>query len=105
MNGNEIVEDVPHFGRSCMSKSEENMTKVMAVMRNDRRFTVTMISNKLNLSHQTAQDILTKELGMRTQTLHHDYTPSRSRHTRLISIHMTSYFSRNSNSTSKIVIL
>jgi orotate phosphoribosyltransferase-like protein len=47
-----------------MSKTEENMTKVGALVRSDQHLTVTVISSELNLNHQTVHYILTEELGM-----------------------------------------
>jgi hypothetical protein len=38
-DGREIVEDEPHSARPCTSKTDENVTKVRAVMRSDRRLT------------------------------------------------------------------
>ena len=64
MDGCESVEDEPHCRRPCMSKTDENVTKVRAVLRSDRCLTIRMISSELNLNHQTVHDILTEELGM-----------------------------------------
>ena len=58
------VEDEPLSGSPCTSKTDENVTKVRAVVRSDRRLTVRMIGSELNLNHQTDHDILTEELGM-----------------------------------------
>jgi hypothetical protein len=44
------VEGEPRSGRPCMSKTEENVTKVGAVVRSDQRLTVRMIGNDLNLN-------------------------------------------------------
>jgi hypothetical protein len=49
-----------------MSKTEENVSNVRALVKYDRRLTVRMISSALNLNHQTIYDIMTEELGMRT---------------------------------------
>jgi len=64
LDGCESVEDEPLSGRPCMSKTNENVTKVRALVRSDRHLTVRMISSELNLNHQTEHDILTEELGM-----------------------------------------
>jgi len=64
LNGCESVEDQPHSGRPCTSKSDENMTKEKPLMRSDRWLTVRMIGSELNLNHQTIYNILTEELGM-----------------------------------------
>jgi hypothetical protein len=65
-HGRESVEDEPRSERPCMSKTEENVTKVMAFMRFDQRLTVRIIGSELNLNHRTVHDILTEELGMQT---------------------------------------
>ena len=65
LDGRESVADRPRSGRPCTSKTDENVTKMRALMRYDQCLTVRMIGNKLNLNHQTIQDILTEELGMR----------------------------------------
>ena len=64
LNGRERVEDEPRSGRPYMSQTEENVTKVRALVRSDRRLMVRIIGSKLNLNHQTVHDILTEELGM-----------------------------------------
>ena len=58
------VEDEPNSGRPCTSKTDENVTKVRALVRSDRSLTVRMIGSEFNLNHQTVHDILTEELGM-----------------------------------------
>jgi hypothetical protein len=66
LDGRENVEDKPRSGRTCKSKTEENLTKVRAVVRSDRRLTVRLFGSELNLNHQIVQDILTEELSMQT---------------------------------------
>jgi hypothetical protein len=66
LDGCVIMEDEPHSGRPCTSKTEENVTNVRTLMKSDRHLTVTMISSELNLNHQTVHDIFTEELGMQT---------------------------------------
>jgi hypothetical protein len=60
------VEDEPRSGRPCTSKTDENMTKLRALMRCDRRLTARMIASELNLNHQSIHNILTEKLSMRT---------------------------------------
>jgi len=43
LDGHEIVEDEPRSGRPCTSKTDENMTKVRALVRSDRRLTVRIL--------------------------------------------------------------
>jgi hypothetical protein len=64
LDGCESVEDAPHYGRPCTSKTDKNVTKVRALMRSDWRLTVRMIRGELNLNHQTVHKILTEKLGM-----------------------------------------
>ena len=64
VNGRENGEDEPRSERPCTSKTDENVTKVRAIVRSDRRLTVRMIGSELNLNHQTVHDILTEELVM-----------------------------------------
>jgi hypothetical protein len=123
--GREVVVDEPRSGRTCTSKTEENMTKVRVFVRSDRRLTVRMIDNYLNLNLQTVHDFLTEEIDMRTLgfcirtmcyfTLPHPWKKFdqtfmvfqwfRSLNTSLIWVRVTSSFSWNSNYTSKFVIL
>jgi len=58
------VEDEPRSGRTCTSKTEENVNKVRDLVGSDRRLTVRMISSVLNLNRQTVHEIFTFELGM-----------------------------------------
>jgi hypothetical protein len=60
------MEEEPRSGRPCTSKTEENVTNVTALVKYDRRLTVTLIGSELNLNHQIVYDILTEELGMHT---------------------------------------
>jgi hypothetical protein len=43
LDGRESVEDEPHSGRHCTSKTDENVTKVRGLVMSDRRLTVRMI--------------------------------------------------------------
>ena len=56
LDGCECVEDEPHCGRTCVSKTDENVTKAKDLVRSDRRLTVRMISSVLNLNRQTVHD-------------------------------------------------
>ena len=57
-DGRESVEDKPCCGRTCTSRTDENVTKVRDLVRSYRCLTVRMISSVLNLNHQTIQEIL-----------------------------------------------
>jgi hypothetical protein len=65
LDGRESVEDEPRSGSNCPSKTEENVTKVSAVVWSDRRLTVRMVGSKLLLNHQTVHDNFTEKLIMR----------------------------------------
>jgi len=60
----ESVEDEPRSGRTCTSKTDENVTKVRDLVRYYRRLIVRIISSVLNLNRQTVHEILTFELGI-----------------------------------------
>ena len=64
MDSRECVEDEARSARPCTSKTDENVTKMRALVKSDHRLTVRMIGSELNLNQQTVHDILTKELGM-----------------------------------------
>ena len=124
LDGRESVEDEPRCGRPCTSKTEENVTKVRDHVRSGRRLTVRMINSVLNLNRQTVHEILTFELGMQKicaklvpKILTNEQKENRRNvcldlleriendKTRLIWVRVTSSFSQNSNSTSKVIIL
>jgi len=56
LDGRESVEDEPHCGRPCTSKTDENVTKVRDLVRSDRSLTVRMIISVLNFNRQTVHD-------------------------------------------------
>jgi hypothetical protein len=77
LDGRESVADESRSGRPCTSKTYENVIKVRALVRSDRRLTVRIIGSELNLNHQTVHSILTEEFGMQkicadAWVLHHD---------------------------------
>jgi hypothetical protein len=59
----ESIEDEPRSGRP--SRTDENVDRIRDLVRSDRRLTVRMIGEELNLTHTTVHQILTNELGMR----------------------------------------
>ncbi|GFU55198.1 protein GVQW3 [Trichonephila clavipes] len=63
--GRESTEDEPRSGRPSVSKTAENVARVRDLVRSDRRLTVRMIGEELNLNHTTVHQILTNELKMR----------------------------------------
>ncbi|PRD23729.1 UNVERIFIED_CONTAM: hypothetical protein NCL1_45624 [Trichonephila clavipes] len=56
-NGRESIEDEPHSGRPSVSKTAENAVRVRDLVRSDRRLTVRMIGEELNLNHTTVHQI------------------------------------------------
>ncbi|GFU75290.1 uncharacterized protein TNCV_4755491 [Trichonephila clavipes] len=65
LEGRESIEDEPRSGRPSVSKPAENVVRVRDLVRSDRRLTVRMIGEELNLNHTTVHQILTNELKMR----------------------------------------
>ncbi|GFV37235.1 protein GVQW3 [Trichonephila clavipes] len=63
--GRESIEDEPRSGKPSVSKTAENVVRVRDLVRSDRRLTVRMIGEELNLNHTTIHQILTNELKMR----------------------------------------
>ncbi|GFW93994.1 RNA-directed DNA polymerase from mobile element jockey [Trichonephila clavipes] len=63
--GRESIADEPRSGRPSASKTTENVVRVRDLVRSDRRLTVRMIGQDLNLNHTTVHQILTHELKMR----------------------------------------
>lgn len=65
LEGREQVEDEPRAGRPSTSKTDDNVERVRSLVRSDRRLTLRMISNELNLNRFTVHNILTQDLDMR----------------------------------------
>ncbi|GFS89993.1 protein GVQW3 [Trichonephila clavipes] len=63
--GRESIEDEPRSGRPSVSKTAENAVRVRDLVRSDRRLTVRMIGEELNLNQTTVHQILTNELKTR----------------------------------------
>jgi len=63
--GRESNKDEPRSGRPSTSKTDNNVEKVRALVRSDRRPTVRMIASELNSNHTMFHQILTEELAMR----------------------------------------
>ncbi|GFU54563.1 protein GVQW3 [Trichonephila clavipes] len=64
--GRESIEDEPRSGRPSVSKTAENVVRIRDLVRSDRRLTVRMIREELNLNHTTVHQILKNALKMRT---------------------------------------
>ncbi|GFW71819.1 HTH_48 domain-containing protein [Trichonephila clavipes] len=63
--GRESIEDKPRSERPSVSKTAENVVRVRDLVLSDRRLTVGMIGEELNLNHIIVHQILTNELKMR----------------------------------------
>jgi len=64
-NGCESVEDEERSGRPLTSKTQENVERVREMVRSNRQLTIREISEDLNISYGSVQNILTTDLNMR----------------------------------------
>ena len=64
-NGCESVEDEERSGRPSTSKTQENVERVSEMIPSNRRLTVREISDDLNISYGSVQNILTTNLNTR----------------------------------------
>lgn len=60
LEGREHVEDEHRSGRPSTSKTDENIERVNTLVRSDRRLTLRMLSEQLNLNRFTVHQILTE---------------------------------------------
>ena len=58
-------EDDPKSGRPCTSTTDTNIEKVWQLVRSDRRLTIRVIANELEMDKETVRTILVATLGMR----------------------------------------
>ncbi|GFV36290.1 putative mariner transposase [Trichonephila clavipes] len=63
--GRESIEDEPRNGKPSISKTAKNNFRVRDLVRSDRRLTIRMIGDELDLNHTTVHQILTNELKMK----------------------------------------
>jgi len=63
--GREIVTDEKRSGRPATSRTEENISKVRQIVRENRRLTVRSIAQHVNINKETVRKILTEDLDMR----------------------------------------
>ena len=61
-NGCELVEDEERSGHPSTSKTQENVERVSKIIRSNRRLTIREISEDLNISYGSIQNILTTDL-------------------------------------------
>jgi len=64
-DGRESCEDDPREGRPSTARTDENVARVLAAVRNDRRKEVRMIAGELGLPKSSVHNILTQNLGMK----------------------------------------
>jgi hypothetical protein len=58
-------EDDKRPGRPVTMKTDENVEKVRTLVRNDRRLSIRMIAEELNVDKETVRQILTENLKMK----------------------------------------
>ena len=63
--GREIVSDEEIAGRTVTSRTEENITKIRQIVRENRRLTVGSIAERVNIDTETVRKILTEDLDKR----------------------------------------
>ena len=64
-SGLEEVEDDPSSGRPSITKTDKNIVRVMQMVRSDRRLTIRMIADNLDLNRESVRNILLHDLGIR----------------------------------------
>jgi len=64
-DGRESVTDEERSGRPATSRTEENITKVRQIVRENRRLTVRSIAEQVNIDRETVRKFLTEDLDMR----------------------------------------
>ena len=64
-NGCESVEDDERSGHPSTSKTQENVENVSEMIRSHRRLTIREITEDLNISYGSVQNIVTTDLNMR----------------------------------------
>jgi len=63
--GRTIVEEEQPSGRPPTTRTSDNTARIREHVRLDRRFTVKMIADEVNVNREAVGRILTEELGMR----------------------------------------
>ncbi|KAL4098417.1 hypothetical protein QTP88_023036 [Uroleucon formosanum] len=62
--GREEVEDNQRVVRPCSSKTNDNISKINEIVRKDRRLSIRMIAEMVNIDKETVRQILHDELNM-----------------------------------------
>jgi hypothetical protein len=64
LGGREDVKDDEQHGHPVTVKTDENVGKVRTLVRNDRRLSIRMTAEELNVDKETVRQILTENLKM-----------------------------------------
>ncbi|UYV67491.1 hypothetical protein LAZ67_5000890 [Cordylochernes scorpioides] len=67
--GREEVADEPRSGRPTTARTDENMDRVLEVLRTDRRLSIQQISDTLHMSTFVVNRIVTEDLQMRLESV------------------------------------
>jgi len=62
--GRESVTDEERSGRPATSKTEENIAKVRQIVRENRRLSVRVVAEQVNIDRETVRKVLTDDLAM-----------------------------------------
>ena len=63
--GRTLVDDEQRSGRPSATRTGDNTAWVRELVRSDRRLTVKMLADEINMNRETVRLILTEELGIR----------------------------------------
>jgi len=63
--GRVSIEEEPRSGKPSSLRTDENVDIILDLVRSDRRLTVRITGEELNLTHTSVHQILTNGLGMR----------------------------------------
>jgi len=63
--GRESVTNEERSGRPATSRTEKNIAKLLQILRENRRLTVSSIAEQVNIDRETVRKILTQDLDMR----------------------------------------
>ncbi|XP_046396633.1 histone-lysine N-methyltransferase SETMAR-like [Ischnura elegans] len=63
--GREDVEDDDRSGRPSTSRNDDNLAKVREVLNSDRRLSIRLIADRVNLNYGTVFQMVTEDLAMR----------------------------------------
>jgi hypothetical protein len=63
--GREDMKNDERTGRPKIHRKDENVERVRNFVRSDRRLSVRMMTEEINLDRETARKVLTKDLGLR----------------------------------------